>query len=194
MKSKYIENVFEELKDKVEYDSDVNALYIVINKMLDIDSDRAIRWWEYLLNNYDLKKLANDIDFKEILYDLPEEILKRGLIKEYFNVRNHLEVDKINILDNKIFNIYKDAELEKILEYLIEEDKFWKEKELIRELLKEVNTISKQIFDLEGFIKLVITLHLKYEKIDLDWLLNLTELPNSNKDKAKLKALLIDYI
>ncbi len=193
MKSKYFEDIFNELKDKIEYDSDVDALYVVINKMLDIDVNMAVDWWKYLLYTYDFNRLRKEIDFKGIIYDMPLELLKRGLWEEFWKVRSSLDLDKISVLDDKVFNVYKDSVIKETLEFMIMENEVEKEKEFINYILKK-ESISREIFDLTDFVKMIIIMHLKYDRIDIAWLISLTEYPKDNKDKAKLKTLLIDYI
>ena len=194
MKSKYIEQLFNELKDRVEYDSDIKALYLIINKMLDIDENRAIEWWVYLLNNYDFKSLKNDIDFRGILYDIPKEMFKRGLGDNFWRIRGSIKEDKKKIIDNSVLNVYKDSAIKDVLEYMVMEKKFLEEKKLVNNILDNRADIAKEVFELGDFVRFIIMLHLKYDNIDKDWLFHLIYLLDDNKERAKLSTLLIDYI
>ena len=69
-----------------------------------------------------------------------------------------------------------------------------KEKEILIELKKNANKLSKEFFDFNDLLKLVINWHIKYDKIDKDFLFSLIDLASSKKDKALLSTLLIDYI
>ncbi len=193
MKNNKIEALFNDLKDNIEFDSDVLAINIIIKKMLKINQNIALSWWVYILNNYELN--SKDINFKSILFDIPYELLKINLINDLFIIRDNLTTQKRIILDNYLLNIYSDSVIKKIIEYYIIKNKFLLEKRLISKIITNKENINMEIFDFNDFVSLIISTHLKYNKLsNLNWLFSLIDLVNNKKEKAKIKVLLIDYI
>lgn len=193
LKNNKIEALFNDLKDNIEFDSDVLAINIIIKKMLKINQNIALSWWVYILNNYELN--SKDINFKSILFDIPYELLKINLINDLFIIRDNLTTQKRIILDNYLLNIYSDSVIKKIIEYYIIKNKFLLEKRLISKIITNKENINMEIFDFNDFVSLIISTHLKYNKLsNLNWLFSLIDLVNNKKEKAKIKVLLIDYI
>ena len=64
----------------------------------------------------------------------------------------------------------------------------------IDNILIIANDLSKEIFNIEEFIKTIIVTHLKYDAIDISLMLNIIKKIGNKKEEAKLKVLLIDYI
>ena len=54
--------LYNELKDKIEFDEDVEALFVIIKKILHENKEEGIYSWLYLFQNYQLKDLEYDIE------------------------------------------------------------------------------------------------------------------------------------
>ena len=69
-KSHYLENIFTDLKDEIAFDEDVVALYKLLKVMLKDSVKESINNWLYLMQNYNLKTLHQEIDFTPSLKNL----------------------------------------------------------------------------------------------------------------------------
>ena len=186
--------LYETLKDDLEFDSDVLGMVRILKKMLQENSKEAIKAWVYLFNNYAFKDLRNDIDIEPLIKDFSIDLIKQLGVGKLGKIRSELKKDNVFLIDEYVFNCYQDSSIRIILEELIIQNNQLKEKEILIELKKNANKLSKEFFDFNDLLKLVINWHIKYDKIDKDFLFSLIDLASSKKDKALLSTLLIDYI
>ena len=194
-KLKLICDLFDDIKDNIEYDSDITAIYELIIRLLDYDEDLALKLWLYLVNKYDIIKLRKDIDFTLLLEEFPFTFLKRRGLKTFCDACFLIEKEKALYLKRIFFNVFNDESLIlKLVQSYIKEEKSKKEKELIELIYKNSGEIPREVFDFATFIKKVIYFHLQYEKINVNFLLVFIDKVKNNKDKAVLKTLLIDYL
>ena len=66
-KAKYIDLLFSDIKDEVEFDIDVLSLFKILKAMLQIDVSKSVEAWLYLVNKYNVLELKKDIDFEPLL-------------------------------------------------------------------------------------------------------------------------------
>lgn len=194
-KEAYIESLFNDIKDSIAFDSDVIAIHKLLEAMLKINYKKAIRMWKYIIESYDIKNLKREIDFELILNLFPSQLFNKIEIKNFFQILQDISYVKRNEINKIFFNVYDDKSgLYIILKDLIINSKKKQEREFINLVLKYSEEFPKDIFDLNIFLKKIILIHINSSIIDNDFLLNLTEIPSTAKDRAILKALLIDYI
>ncbi len=53
-KHDYIIGLFDDIKDDIEFDSDVVALEVILSKLLEIDLEESFAKWKYLILKYDI--------------------------------------------------------------------------------------------------------------------------------------------
>lgn len=194
-KEAYIESLFNDIKDSIAFDSDVIAIHKLLEAMLKINYKKAIRMWKYIIESYDIKNLKREIDFELILNLFPSQLFNKIEIKNFFQILQDISYVKRNEINKIFFNVYDDKSgLYIILKDLIINSKKKQEREFVNLVLKYSEEFPKDIFDLNIFLKKIILIHINSSIIDNDFLLNLTEIPSTAKDRAILKALLIDYI
>lgn len=194
-KEAYIESLFNDIKDSIAFDSDVIAIHKLLEAMLKINYKKAIRMWKYIIESYDIKNLKREIDFELILNLFPSQLFNKIEIKNFFQILQDISYVKRNEINKIFFNVYDDKSgLYIILKDLIINSKKKQEREFINLVLKYSEEFPKDIFDLNIFLKKIILIHINSSSIDNDFLINLTEIPSTAKDRAILKALLIDYI
>lgn len=194
-KEDYIESLFNDIKDSIAFDSDVIAIHKLLEAMLKINYKKAIRMWKYIIESYDIKNLKREIDFELILNLFPSQLFNKIEIKNFFQILQDISYVKRNEINKIFFNVYDDKSgLYIILKDLIINSKKKQEREFINLVLKYSEEFPKDIFDLNIFLKKIILIHINSSSIDNDFLINLTEIPSTAKDRAILKALLIDYI
>ena len=61
----YITNLFDNIKNNIEFDSDIIAINTILNTMLKIDLNKSIKSWKYVLKRYNIKLLSKDMDFTD---------------------------------------------------------------------------------------------------------------------------------
>lgn len=194
-KTNYLEYLFDSIKDKVEFDTDVLALEKLLLAMLKIDLKLSINKWIEILDGYDIKTMSVDIDFEAILSSYPKEVIMVSGLEYFLEVTNSITEKKRNLVYMSIFNIYRDDNvLYKLISECINNKNIKEEKELIYLIIKNAGDSLRSVFDIVKFLKDVIIMHIENDLIDMDLLNELADIPDNLKDKAILKTLLIDYI
>ena len=186
--------LYNELKDKIEFDEDVEALFVIIKKILHENKEEGIYSWLYLFQNYQLKDLEYDIDFTLLTHDFVLEILKKESLSSFLLLLDKMPIENKNILIQTFFNILnKEKEIYLYFKRLILEEKEKKEYQELKTMLelKKKDTLT---FDTVYFLRNILKIHLKYQKVNLDLLLKITNLAHNPKDIALLKTVLIDYL
>lgn len=186
--------LYNELKDKIEFDEDVEALFVIIKKILHENKEEGIYSWLYLFQNYQLKDLEYDIDFTLLTYDFVLEILKKESLSSFLLLLDKMPIENKNILIQTFFNIFhKEKGIYLYFKRLILEEKEKKEYQELKTMLelKKKDTLT---FDTVYFLRNILKIHLKYQKVNLDLLLKITNLAHNPKDIALLKTVLIDYL
>lgn len=186
--------LYNELKDKIEFDEDVEALFVIIKKILHENKEEGIYSWLYLFQNYQLKDLEYDIDFTLLTHDFVLEILKKESLSSFLLLLDKMPIENKNILIQTFFNIFhKEKGIYLYFKRLILEEKEKKEYQELKTMLelKKKDTLT---FDTVYFLRNILKIHLKYQKVNLDLLLKITNLAHNPKDIALLKTVLIDYL
>ncbi len=194
-KGEYITNLFDAIKDEIEYDSDIEALYTLLMSMFKIDQKKSIAMWEYLITNTNLTSLRKDVNLTPILNSYPTYLIQELGFKSFYEILNKFTSTDKKYISENIFNIYApESGINQLIEKLIIKDDSKTEKEIIHLILKESKIYPESVFDVNDFLKNIIILHLKNKKIDLKLLEEITEMPKTLKEKALLKTLILEYI
>ena len=87
-KGEYITNLFDAIKDEIEYDSDIEALYTLLMSMFKIDQKKSIAMWEYLITNTNLTSLRKDVNLTPILNSYPTYLIQELGFKSFYEILN----------------------------------------------------------------------------------------------------------
>ena len=193
-KALYIEKLYSKLKDEVEFDEDVEALFTILKNMLKINPKKSMKYWVYLMEKYNLKELNHEIEFTPLTENYLLELLNYNDLEFILNLLQSLPNDNNIIIKKDFVNIFnKKSGIYQYIKKLIRKKEFTKEFEVLSFIINESKN-DKWTFDTEVFLKNVIMIHLQFNKKDIHFLLKLTNLAKNDKDKALLQTLLIDYI
>lgn len=191
----YIENLFNDIKDDVLIDTDVIALEKLLVTLLDSDFEASVKDWKYLLNKYDIKAYNKDVDFCPLLNSYPLELIKKVGLKKFFALIQSVNFLKRREIYKLLFNVYDfNSGIYLILKDIISKKELDLEQSMIELILENQMEYPIDVFDLKFFLKNVILLHLDLNVIDEAFLLKLTDIPESAKERAVLKTLLIGYV
>ncbi len=194
-KHDYIMDLYNDIKDRIELDSDVVALYTILCKLFQMDREESINCWKYLILKYDIKEMGRDIDFLPLIKDYPIMILENLGLNAFFQEVEGISHSKLEYIYQFLFNIYDaNSFIYQSLDYYIKRNRYQDEKKLIQIFLEKKKDFFKGIFDQTEFIRRVILLHLKRKNVSLEFINYLIDLIDNTKDKAVLKTLIIDYI
>lgn len=194
-KHDYIMDLYNDIKDRIELDSDVVALYTILCKLFQMDREESINCWKYLILKYDIKEIGRDIDFLPLIKDYPIMILENLGLNAFFQEVESISHSKLEYIYQFLFNIYDaNSFIYQSLDYYIKRNRYQDEKKLIQIFLEKKKDFFKGIFDQTEFIRRVILLHLKRKNVSLEFINYLIDLIDNAKDKAVLKTLIIDYI
>ena len=186
--------LFHILKDNLEFDRDILGIVKILEKILDNDKEEAIKAWTYLLERYDIKSLAKDLDFTPLLKDFSGDLIEKVGLDKFLEIRKNLGEDKQFLIDLYVFNCYQESAIIEVIQKLIMKEEFLEEKKLIEKLKEKEHILRKEFFNLDDLLKVVVELHIKLNKINGDFLKSLIEMASLEKEKALLLALIIDYI
>jgi len=193
-KSDLCQQLFDDIKDNIEYDSDINALVSLLLKMLKYNVTISFTNWKYLILKYDIENLSIDMDFLPIIKTYPEKLFKEVGIERFFIYMQEISHNKQKYLYKSLFNVYDSESLiYQVLSNYIKKNNDKKEKKLIKVVLSKSKQFSKATFDKTELIKQAILLHIKHKNVPLDFLKELISSIESIKEQAVLKTLLIDY-
>lgn len=194
-KHDYIMDLYNDIKDRIELDSDVGALYTILCKLFQMDREESIKCWKYLILKYDIKEIGRDIDFLPLIKDYPIMILENLGLNAFFQEVEDISHDKLEYIYQFLFNIYDaNSFIYQSLDYYIKRNRYQDEKKLIQIFLEKKKDFFKGVFDQTEFIRRVILIHLKRKNVSLEFINYLIDLIDNTKDKAVLKTLIIDYI
>jgi len=193
-KSDYITSLFNNIKDDIEFDSDIIALNSLLNAMLNLNVLKSFNNWKYIIDKYEIQKLGLDIDFTPLYIDYLVNLIKKIGFKEFFVLFESVLINKRKIIYSSLFNIYdNNCFLFVYIRNLINKNWLKEEKEFINLIIKESISFSKETFDKTEFLKKIIIMHINNNKVNSKFLEDLTNMPETSKERAILKALLIDY-
>lgn len=194
-KSEFCQNLFDDIKDDIEFDSDVVALYSLLLTMLKFDIEESLENWKYLILKNDLNDKKNEIDFKPIIKDYPEKLFSEMGVQKFFDYMDNIPSNKAKIIYDNIMDVYNsDCFIYGSLRYYIEKNDDQEERNIIRNILDKSNDFSKIIFDKTELIRRIICIHIDSKKIPLDLIKDLINNVENKKERAVLKTLIIDYL
>ncbi|CDF12290.1 unknown [Mycoplasma sp. CAG:776] len=196
-KASFIEQLYHDLKDDIEFDEDIRALSSILKELIKIDENKSINNWIFIMTKYKWNKLNKDIDFSPLVTDFIVEVLKNNSIKKIFEILQPLPLNNQQLIKDQFFNVFDlNSGINQYLKNLIN-DKMKNNNQIFLEIKLILNyskNLNKLIFDEEFFLKNVIKMYLEQPEKDIAFLLKIIELTKDNKNKALLKTLLIDYI
>ncbi len=189
----FLNELFDNIKDRIIYDSDVAALEKILEAIFKKDREKAMMKWKYLLDKYDIITLKKDIDFTPILKDFPTIILQTVNLAEFYKILDNIKYK--NLIYEHVFNVFdKNSAIYALLNNLIIRKEVGKERETLKLIVKKANIFPKITFDLNILLKNIILFHLEQSEKNLDLLWEYTDIPEDIKEKSVLKTLLIDYL
>ena len=196
-KASFIEQLYHDLKDDIEFDEDIRALSSILKELIKIDENKSINNWIFIMTKYKWNKLNKDIDFSPLVTDFIVEVLKNNSIKKIFEILQPLPLNNQQLIKDQFFNVFDlNSGINQYLKNLIN-DKMKNNNQIFLEIKLILNyskNLNKLIFYEEFFLKNVIKMYLEQPEKDIAFLLKIIELTKDNKNKALLKTLLIDYI
>ena len=196
-KASFIEQLYHDLKDDIEFDEDIRALSSILKELIKIDENKSINNWIFIMTKYKWNKLNKNIDFSPLVKDFIVEVLKNNSIKKIFEILQPLPLNNQQLIKDQFFNVFDlNSGINQYLKNLIN-DKMKNNNQIFLEIKLILNyskNLNKLIFDEEFFLKNVIKMYLEQPEKDIAFLLKIIELTKDNKNKALLKTLLIDYI
>lgn len=192
-KSDLYQLLINDIKNAIEYDSDVTALKSLLLKLLDLSIASSFSNWKYIILKYDLRSL--EADFSPITKDYPIELIKKIGINNFFTYMKKLPILKSQIIYEQLFNIYnKRSFIYQSLDYYIKNNNINSEKDFIQSILTNSSHLPKLIFDKNYFIRLIIISHIDSKNIPKEFLKELINEVHNKKEQAVLKTLLLDYL
>ena len=194
-KAKYIDLLFSDIKDEVEFDIDVLSLFKILKAMLQIDVSKSVEAWLYLVNKYNVLEKKKDIDFEPLLNLYLVELLNYRTFLEVREVISMVCVDNQQIIWQFFLNSFNEnSGIYKYIDKLILDENYEEELKVIKDLVKRKDEFDKAIFDVLTFLKNIVFKHIQRGKTNINFLMQLANMAISRKDRAILKTLLIDYI
>ena len=189
--NKETEQLWEILKNTIEFDRDVLAIYQILCSIFNYDPKKALLNWQYLLNTYDIAKLKDDIDFNLLICDFAMLVIEKMGLKEFMKYRSKLNKSNQYLIDQALFNTFKYHGILEIIDKLIKDGNYQKEEEILNTLENNLNFLPKEIFDYLELLSFTIRKHLEKEELNKEFLLKITDRPKELKEKALLKTLLL---
>lgn len=194
-KGEFIDFLFCNIKDNIEFDSDIVALRTLLIANLKINANEAKEKWIYLLKKYNVKELCQDIDFLPLLNDFPSFLIEQEGIETFFELIEKVDKETRKLIYGSLFDIYsKNCGIYTALRNLILNNKSTQEKQCIEYVIKKSSEYPPGVFDIKDFLQGIISYHLNNNHKDINFLMKIAEIPENIKDQSLLKTLLIDYI
>ena len=194
-KVKYVQKLYDDLKDNLEFDEDIRALFTTLVYMLKEDLNRAVDSWVYVLKKYSLKEIKRDMDITPLTSEFIGELLKNKDLDYVFGLLSMFSLDNQDVVWQDFFNtISIDSKLFQYFKTLIEKENFEKVTQEIKLIIKKSSVFSKLYYHPLFLLKNIILIHMELGKMDMPTLLSIASIPKSRKEQAILKTLFIDYI
>lgn len=194
-KCDYCQQLFDDIKDNIEFDSDIIALESLLSALLKYNQEKSINNWKYIILKYDIRNMNCELDFGPLIKDYPEKMMQKIGIEKFFSYMKNIPSSKLKVVYEAIFNVYSlDCFIYQSLSYYIKMNLKSEERTLIKNVLDRSNSFSKIFFDKTELIKRIIILHIENNNICIDYLKELINIVDNKKDQAVLKTLLIDYL
>lgn len=193
-KSDFCQLLIDDIKDEIEFDSDVVALKSLLLILLKHNIKLSFENWKYLILKYDINSLKHDINFLPIIKDYPKMLIKKIGVENFFDFMQEIPFFKANIIYITLFNVFSsDCLIYQSLEYYMKNNDNDSELDFIKSILNKSSYFSTLFFNKTEMIKRIIILHIENKSVQLDFLKSLIDKIDSKKEQAVLKTLLIDY-
>lgn len=193
-KSDFCQLLIDDIKDEIEFVSDVVALKSLLLILLKHNIKSSFENWKYLILKYDINSLKHDINFLPIIKDYPKMLIKKIGVENFFDFMQEIPFFKANIIYITLFNVFSsDCLIYQSLDYYIKNNDNDSELNFIKSILNKSSYFSTLFFNKTEMIKRIIILHIENKSIQLDFLKTLIDKIDSKKEQAVLKTLLIDY-
>lgn len=190
-----IYELFDNLKDKLEFDEDATALFKILKIILKIDKKQGVEKWLYLMNIYSLKTLKKEIDFTPLTNKFLIELLNYQSLEETLDLIATIPLSNQAIIEHDFFNVFnKQSGIYQYFQKIIKQKHFTQEITSIELIVKNQEQYNPLTFNLTTFLKNIISIHIDTKNIKPQLLLKIADFPNTSKDKALLKTVFIDYI
>ena len=161
-KASFIEQLYHDLKDDIEFDEDIRALSSILKELIKIDENKSINNWIFIMTKYKWNKLNKDIDFSPLVTDFIVEVLKNNSIKKIFEILQPLPLNNQQLIKDQFFNVFDlNSGINQYLKNLIN-DKMKNNNQIFLEIKLILNyskNLNKLIFDEEFFLKNVIKMY-----------------------------------
>ena len=156
-KASFIEQLYHDLKDDIEFDEDIRALSSILKELIKIDENKSINNWIFIMTKYKWNKLNKDIDFSPLVTDFIVEVLKNNSIKKIFEILQPLPLNNQQLIKDQFFNVFDlNSGINQYLKNLIN-DKMKNNNQIFLEIKLILNyskNLNKLIFDEEFFLKM----------------------------------------
>lgn len=194
-KSHYLENIFADLKDEIVFDEVVVALAKLLKVMLKYDVKQSVNNWLYLMQNYNLKTLRQEIDFTPLTKEFIIELLRYQDLTQLFLNFKRIPNDNLKHILKEFMNVFnKESGIYQYFYGLIKEHKNELELSEIYFVVKSSSKFDILVFDLTSFLKEIIKIHISLHDINKTLFEQLVCIPKSQKEQALLRTIFIDYI
>jgi len=159
-KSDFCQLLIDDIKDEIEFDSDVVALKSLLLVLLNYNVKLSFENWKYLILNYDINSMKQDINFLPLIRDYPKMLIKKIGVENFFDFMQEIPFLKTNIIYVTIFNVFSsDCLIYQSLEYYMKNNDNDSELKFIKSILNKSSYFSTLFFNKTEMIKRII-LHL----------------------------------
>lgn len=193
VQEEYLISLFNDIKNNVEFDQDVAAIAKILEVLLHINKKKSFEYLQEIINNYDIRKMRLDIDFKPLFVTYPLSIYDVLGIDDFLKFMKSLNKEQKEICYEYFFNTYSEQGITTLFQRVIENNRQNEEKLLIDFIMNNDLEFSNLVYNRTELFRRIIKIHLEYKLIDVSFLMGLCD-NLSKKDGAVLKTLLLDIL
>ena len=145
-KAHYIEELFDDLKDEIEFDEDVIAVFKILKAMIKIDIKKGVENYLYLMSHYSFKDLAQEINIIPLTKYFLIELLKYQKIEDILKLLEEIPLDNRILIESNLINTFTTKSgIYQYFKTIITKKETKKEIKEI-ELILKINTFSPLYF------------------------------------------------
>lgn len=193
-KKEMILSLLDDLKDSIEFDTDIKAFSLLLLHLLPNHISDSLSYFYYFVSHYDIGTLKYNIDFTPLFCTYLEKLIDITSVEDYFHYLESISYEKQLVITSYLFSVHPSSYLFTIIKDGLEKKKYKQVEEMVLIIIGKEKYLSKRYFDLTTFLDFVIRTYLDVFKHSNDFLVSLTNVPTSKKERAVLKSLLIDYL
>lgn len=193
VQEEYLISLFNDIKNNVEFDQDVAAIAKILEVLLHIDKKKSFEYLQEIMNNYNIRQMRQDIDFKSLFVTYPLSIYDVLGIDDFLKFMKSLNKEQKEICYEYFFNTYSEQGIITLFQRVIENNRQNEEKLLIDFIMNNDLEFSNLVYNRTELFRRIIKIHLEYKLIDVSFLMGLCD-NLSKKDGAVLKTLLLDIL